>query len=219
MAIVKPSYELLYPAKKEDWEFELKKIEKAGRTAYKTEDAITDESYHTFVKKINTPDSSNVVHGAVLEFGDMTAKFVTDRGISHEIVRHRLCSFLQESTRYCNYSKDKFDNSIDIVIPSGLQPGTEEFEEWRQAMVACERSYLNMTRKGVSPQIARSVLPTCTKTEIMVKANFREWQHIFKLRVLSKRAHPDIRRLFFPLYTVCREEAPEIFDLGPVEDL
>jgi len=209
MKIVEQLHVILYPLTPEDWLRELKLIEDAGRTAYLSDDKITATSHEAFIKMIIGRD-----HGAVLEFGDMQVCFITDRGISHEIVRHRLCSFIQESTRYCNYSSDKFGNEVTFVEPSGCDRNSEL---WRNSCERAEGAYLDMLKAGYTPQQARAVLPNCTKTKIQVKANFREWRHIFKLRAISKAAHPDMRRLMIPLYQQCREECPIIFDMGEPE--
>jgi thymidylate synthase (FAD) len=185
-------------------------IERAGRTAYKSEDKTTSDSYKKFIEMIRKRD-----HGAVLEFGSMMVRFITDRGITHEIVRHRLCSFLQESTRYCNYSDDKFGNECTFIMPEFNNAAEED--RWKMAMAAAEQAYLQLINDKVSPQIARSVLPNSLKTEICVRTNFREWRHIFQLRAISKAAHPQMRALMIPLYEECRKNCPEVFEMGEPE--
>jgi thymidylate synthase (FAD) len=213
MKIVQPSFEILYPCTKEEWDQELRLIEIAGRTAYKSEEKITDTSALPFIKGIVKRD-----HLAVIEFGSMAVRFITDRGVTHEIVRHRLCSFLQESTRYCNYGNDKFGNEITLIRPSTWEAMSDiARDNWTVAMQDAESAYLAMLEHGASPQQARAVLPNSLKTEIVVKVNFREWRHIFGLRAVSKAAHPDMRRLMLPLYCNCRTICPEIFDLGDPE--
>jgi thymidylate synthase (FAD) len=213
MKLIKQSHEILYPQTNADWDRELQLIEFAGRTAYKSEDKITEISHTKFNESIIRRG-----HEAVIEFGNMVVKFITDRGISHEIVRHRLCSFLQESTRYCNYSQDKFGNEITVVSPSTWLAWPADVKvDWEDAMKRCEKDYFDMLKNGSTPQQARAVLPNSLKTEIVVKANFREWRHIFKLRAISNAAHPDMRALMTPLYEACRNLCPEIFDLGNVE--
>jgi thymidylate synthase (FAD) len=208
MRIVQQEHKILCPS---EWGLELKLIEAAGRTAYKSEDRIEADSYRSFISGIVKRG-----HLAVIEFGNMVVQFVTDRGISHELVRHRICSFVQESSRYCNYGSGKFGSAVTVVRPSGLQEGSEELA-WTVACQDAEQKYLYLTSHGVSAQSARSVLPTCTKTEIVVKANFREWRHIFRIRAVEKAAHPDMRALMIPLYEECRAACPEIFDLGDPE--
>jgi len=209
MKIINQSYEILSDP---DLRKQLKLIELSGRTAYKSEDKITDDSAKDFVKMIN-----NRNHEAVLEHSFLSVKFITDRGVSHELVRHRLCSFTQESTRYCNYSKDKFDNGITFIWPIWYNQEETASAIWLKSISQSEIDYLKMLELGWNPQQARSVLPNSLKTEIVVSANFREWKHIFRLRAISKAAHPQMRDLMIPLYNYCREQLPEIFDLGAKE--
>ncbi len=158
-------------------------------------------------------------HWAMLEFADLHMRFVTERGITHELVRHRVCSFAQESTRYVGYNKAKFDRQLHVMRPPGL--GEEQYAEWLSAMGSAETAYMRLTAQGASPQIARSVLPTCTKAAIHVKANFREWLHIFKMR-LDRAAHPQMRELMrlawreiegtSVVWDLFRESNPELFE-------
>lgn len=163
------------------------KIERAGRTCYKSEDKITTDSARDFVKML-----INRKHGAMLEHANITVKFITDRGISHEIVRHRIASYAQESTRYCNYSRDKFGNKISVIKPIDIPEGSEAYEIWLDSVNSAAEHYFKLVNEGYSAQIARSVLPTCTKTEIVVTMNIREWRHFFELRC-DKAAHPDMQ--------------------------
>jgi thymidylate synthase (FAD) len=178
MLIVEPNATIMYP---EDWDAELRRIERAARTCYQSEG---DDPGGMF-EKLYTRG-----HHAMLEFGHMTVRFVCDRGVSHELVRHRLCSFAQESTRYVNYNK-----RMTVVRPSTFSSWPVIIQEsWEGAMLNCEIVYDRMIRDGLPPQEARAVLPTCLKTEIVVDANLREWLHIIELRY-SKKAHPDMRHL------------------------
>jgi thymidylate synthase (FAD) len=122
-----------------------------------------------------------------------------------------------ESQRYCRYSSNKFDNEITVIKPGNIEYDSPKYFTWEQACLYAESQYMKMLDNGISPQMARSVLPTCTKTEIVVKANFREWRHIFKLRALETYSHPDMRALILPLYKDCREICPEVFDMGEPE--
>lgn len=189
-------------------------IELAGRTCYKSEEKITPESASKFVQKIN-----KLGHHSVLEHSAMTVRFIIDRGVSHELVRHRLCVFSQESTRYCDYK-----GGVEFIIPpwcTQIEPmNTEEGYDisdipedqamWFCAMRVAEWQYIELRSHFWSPQQARSVLPNSLKTEIVVTANFREWQHIFSLRT-SKAAHPQMREIMLPLLKECAERFPEIF--------
>jgi thymidylate synthase (FAD) len=211
MKVVKQGFEILSPACSErGFKQEAKLIEKAGRTAYKSENKITEDSYDSFIRGLITRG-----HEAVIEFGSMTVKFITDRGISHEIVRHRVCSFVQESTRYCNYGAKKFGKEITVIEPSTFSSWTEQARDhWLSAMEADEIRYMTLLSQGLFPQQARSILPNSLKTEIIVRANFREWRHIFALRALSPAPHPDMRSLMLPLYKECRSLLPCVFDRG-----
>lgn len=196
----------------------LKHIEKVGRTCYKSEDKISDSSCFDFVRGLIARG-----HEAVIEHYNITVKFIIDRGISHEVVRHRVASYAQESTRYCNYSKDKFNNQITYVdIKNGLNLDnscnklTEEqknkiYDEWLQACLDAEEHYNKMIELGASAQIARSVLNNSTKTELCMTANLREWRHFFKLRT-DKPAHPQMREIAIKLLKAFVEYIPVIFD-------
>ena len=199
---------------------ELQMIEKIGRVCYKSEDLIMEdgESAKKFVAMLIKNG-----HEAMLEHSNLSVKFIVDRGISHELVRHRIASFAQESTRYCNYAKDKFGSECNFIdITPGIKLDnkmksmeTSEIalvlEEWEKAMEDSERHYMKMLELGATPQIARSVLPNSTKTEITVSANYREWRNLFKLRI-PKTAHPQMREVTIPLLKELKEKIPVIFD-------
>jgi thymidylate synthase (FAD) len=180
----------------------LRHIERCGRVCYKSEWRITEDSYGLFVKKIIANG-----HEAVLEHASVTARIVCDRGVSHEIVRHRLASYCQESTRYVDYAGERV--SMQVICPAGLGP--EEFTLWRDAMLAAENAYMELRRRGVSPQIARSALPNALKTELMMTANLREWRHFFRLR-LSPAAHPQMREVAALVLEAMRAKIPLVFD-------
>lgn len=189
MRIIKPSVGLLAIT---DASAQL--IEAAGRTCYKSEDRITDDSADKFVAMIRERG-----HESVIEHASATFRIVTDRGITHEIVRHRLVSYSQESTRYCNYGKEKFGEEISVVEPSGLSPSQRT--DWELGCMGAERAYFNLLSDGAKPQQARSVLPTCLKTELVMTCNFREWCHFLTLRMAAK-AHPDIRPIARAIWAV-----------------
>lgn len=188
----------------------LKKIEKAGRTCYKSEDQITVDSAKEFIKKI-----LGAGHESVIEHEKVTVRVICDRGVSHEIVRHRLASYSQESTRYCNYSKDKFGKEITLIDPcfwkSGSDKDKEKYAVWKESMEAAEKSYFKLIELGASAQEARSVLPNSLKTEIVMTMNLREWRHFFKLRT-AQRAHPQMREIAKPLLDEFKKRIPVIFD-------
>jgi len=197
----------------------LKRIERAGRTCYKSEDKATEDSAIRFVKRILTPDSSGARHESVIEHEKVTVRIVCDRGVTHEIVRHRLVSFSQESTRYCDYHKA---GEIRVVEPCfwperRLGISNPDRELWLSAMEFAESVYNKLRESGARPEQARSVLPNSLKTEIVVTANLREWRHIFKLRT-SARAHPQMREIMIPLLYQFKGRIPVVFDDIEVDD-
>ena len=184
----------------------LKKIEIVGRTCYKSENLISEESSLGFVERI-----INRGHEAMIEHYSISVRFICDRGVSHELVRHRIASFAQESTRYCNYSKDKFGNELTFIKPCFLDENSEKYNEWKTTMEFIEKKYFKMLELGLTPQESRSVLPNSLKTEIVMTANIREWRSFFKLRV-DKAAHPQMRELTIPLLKEMKETIPVVFD-------
>lgn len=185
----------------------LKKIEAIGRTCYKSEAKITPDSASEFASMLVWRG-----HLSVLEHVSLTVRFVTDRGISHELVRHRIASFSQESTRYVDYGSPGRD--VEVIIPGDLaQNSSPGRTEWETAVARAEEAYLNLRRMGYSPQLARSVLPTCAKTEVVMTADLREWMLVLDQRT-SEAAHPDMRRLMRPLLRYLRLQLPEIFTPG-----
>ena len=188
---------------------ELKDIEKAGRTCYKSESNITDDSAKKFIENLIKRK-----HEAMLEHSFLSIKFICDRGVSHELVRHRLAAFAQESTRYCNYSKDKFGNELTFIRPCFFVGDTNKMEEWEDAMMNAEHSYMRLINDGATPQEARSVLPNSIKTEVVMSANYREWRHFFKLRAGRETgpAHPQMEEITIPLLKELKEKIPVVFD-------
>lgn len=226
MKLIIPSTEILTPI---DGKEILKTLEKVARTCYKSEEKITENSAEKLVKLLISKG-----HEAMLEFFDITVKFTCDRGVSHEIVRHRVASYAQESTRYCNYSNDKFDNQITFIIPNWLniEPGIwdankiaelagkrnpENEQEllgiitWVISMYDAEKAYNKLTQHGWHAQQARAVLPNSLKTEINAKYNLREWRHFFKMRC-AQAAHPQMRELTLPLLKEFHSKIPIVFD-------
>lgn len=188
----------------------LQRIESAGRTCYKSEGKIKDGSAEPFIRGIIIR-----AHEAVLEHGSLTARFICDRGVSHEIVRHRIASYCQESTRYCRYSDDKFGNEITVVKPCFWAENSPEYMIWVNACKEAESWYFAlMADYGVTPQEARSVLPTSLKTELVMTANIREWRHFLRLRT-SPAAHPQIREVATMLLNEMANRYPVFFeDIG-----
>ncbi len=203
MKIIKPSVEFITPV---DGATILRRLEECGRVCYKSEDRITDDSAAKFVRGIIKRG-----HEAVLEHCSFTVKFTCDRGVSHELVRHRIASFCQESTRYCNYSKDKFGTEITVIEPCFLLPDTDGYRIWRESCETAEEAYFSMLGWGCSPQEARSVLPNSLKTEVVMTANIREWRHFLRLRC-STAAHPQMREVATQLLEECCRLMPDLFD-------
>lgn len=207
MKIIEPSFTI---EGKINGEEILKRIEKAGRTCYKSEERITVDSAKEFVKRILASG-----HESVIEHEKVTVRIICDRGVTHEIVRHRIASYSQESTRYCDYSKNKFGKEITVIDPcfwrSGSETDHKKYEIWKEAMEASEKTYLQLIELGANPEEARSVLPNSLKTEIVITMNLREWRHLFKLRT-SNAAHPQMREITRPLLDEFKKRIPVVFD-------
>lgn len=187
----------------------LKKIEIIGRTCYKSEDKICGGSASRFVRRLVESG-----HEAMLEHVSITIMFTVDRGVSHEMVRHRMASFAQESTRYANYSKDKFGKEITVIYPFYLRIGTDAFRAWYDSCQTAENAYMEMLENGNTPQEARAVLPNSLKTDIWVTMNLRELRHFLKLRAegVTGKPHPQMSQVTVPLLKHLREYLPEVFD-------
>lgn len=202
MKIINPGVELINPI---SYETALNTIELAGRTCYKSENKITNGSAEEFIRNIIKRG-----HEAVLEHVSITVKFICDRGVSHEIVRHRIASYCQESTRYCNYSKDKFGNEITVIKPCFYEEKSTAFNKWYESCAMSEVYYFMLLNGGKAEE-ARSVLPNSLKTEIVMTTNIREWRHFFKLRC-SKAAHPQMRQVAMILFRQMKDKYPVFFE-------
>lgn len=203
MRIIEPFVEILQPI---DGKGMLQRIEECGRTAYQSESDGTMYTTEDFVRKLLKRE-----HESVLEHCSFTMRIICDRGVSHELVRHRLASYTQESTRYCAYNKGKFGGQITVIRPLFAEDGTEKSKIWEESCEAAERAYFELLDGGCSPQQARSVLPNSLKTEVMMTANLREWRHFFKLRC-SKASHPDMRRIAIQGLYAAHRQIPVVFD-------
>lgn len=203
MRIIEPSVEML---DKIDGNEILKKIEKIGRVCYKSETKITNDSSKVFIENLLKSG-----HESVIEHEKVSVRFICDRGVSHEIVRHRIASYSQESTRYCNYSKDKFGKEITVIKPLFWEENSSEYEIWYAAMLHSEQAYQELVQMGAKPQEARSILPNSLKTEIVVTMNLREWRYFFKLRT-APNAHPQMREVAQMALNMLSKEIPVIFD-------
>ena len=215
MKIINPSTRLYVNGQPLAWKYGidmLKAIERIGRTCYKSEDKITDDSYEAFVRNLIKRG-----HLSVIEHCSVTADIICDRGVTHEIVRHRIGSYSQESTRYCNYSADKYGNEITVIDPGtafewGDTPAAMAKRlNWKSACRVAEMRYLKMLELGASPQEARSVLPNSLKAEIWVTYNLREWRHFFQLRC-APATHPQMQEVARMLLAEMAAYVPIIFD-------
>lgn len=209
MILIRPSHEIL------NCNADPVLIERAGRTCYKSEARITEDSSLKFLSTILRNG-----HESVIEHSSVTVKIICDRGVTHEIVRHRLASYSQESTRYCNYA-----GGVTFVIPPwiDIEPGeyyardyakfyvVPGLKNWFYIMHQAEAEYKSLLAAGWTPQQARTVLPNSLKTEIVMTANLREWRHFFKLRT-SAAAHPQMREIAVPMLAEFKARIPVIFD-------
>lgn len=186
----------------------LRQIETAGRVCYKSEDKITETSCLTFCQML-----INRGHEAMLEHSSFTVKFTIDRAIANELVRHRIASYAQESTRYCNYDKDKFGSEIKVIKPEDLETGTYEFDVWWSACKYAEDAYMALIKNETKPELARNVLPLSLATETVCTANIREWRNIFKLRSSCNIcAHPQMRCIMDKLLYELKIKIPVLFN-------
>ncbi len=183
----------------------MKRLEMAGRTCYRSEGKAGDGTADKFISRLIKSG-----HESVIEHEKITVRLVCDRGVTHEIVRHRIASYSQESTRYCNYAQDKFGNELTFIKPCFWEEGSAEYALWESSCRAIESDYMKLLEMGAKPEEARSILPNSLKTEIVATMNLREWRHYFRLRT-SKAAHPQIREISIPLLKEFQRLLPVIF--------
>lgn len=208
MKIVEPKYEILTDIS-EGGIKELKQIERVARVCYKSEDKITPDG-ESAKKLVGFLVKQG--HEAMLEHSQLSVLFTCDRAIANELVRHRIASFAQESTRYCNYSKEKFGGELSFIRPYYIDDLSEEARDAiSDSCLWAEKLYLQLIKDGLRPEQARCVLPLCLKTEIVLTANYREWRNIFKLRT-PVAAHPQMRELMCPLLKELQSKIPVVFD-------
>lgn len=194
----------------------LKKIERIGRVCYKSENNIKEGSAERFISNL-----INRHHESVLEHVSISVRVICDRGVSHEIVRHRLASYSQESSRYCNYSNDKFGNELTFIKPCWFKTDLSTLNNslsdnraeryWQDTMANIENDYFNLLNEGWAPEQARSILPNSIKTEIVMSMNLREWRHFFKMRC-DKAAHPQMRQIANMILDTFKEKIPVVFN-------
>ena len=181
-------------------------IERACRTCYRSEDKITEESYKTLLKNCITRG-----HESVLEHEKITITMRCDVGVYKDLTRHRMASYSIESTRYCNYGKDKFDNQLHFIKPCNIDEDSDLFTFWKHTMDRIEMNYMHMVDNGATPDQMRMILPHSTAATVTMTANLREWKHILELRC-SKHTHPAVQQVMIPLLLHFKETMPEIFD-------
>lgn len=189
----------------------MKRIERACRTCYRSEEKITEESYKTLLKNCITRG-----HESVLEHEKVTIRMTCDVGVYKDLTRHRIASFSIESTRYCNYGKDKFNSEVKFMKPCNIDEGTEVYKLWKNTCENIEKNYIEMSKLGAAPDELRMILPHSTAAEVTMTANIREWKHILLLRT-SNHTHPSIRQLLIPLLLYFKKVMPEIFEDVPYD--
>lgn len=202
MKIVKPWVEI----KQFDGVQMMKNLELAAKQCYRTQSNITDDSYKHFLR-----NCINRGHESVIEHEKVSIRMCCDIGVYKDLTRHRHASFSIESTRYCNYSKDKFGNEITFIEPCNIENGTTEYAQWFNLMNTIEKTYNEMARLGCKPDQLRLLLPHSTAAEIYMTANMREWRHIFSLRA-QKETHPAVQQVMIPTLLYFKEQMPELFD-------
>lgn len=209
MKVTKPSFEILTPISY-GGVHELKYIEHIARMCYKSEAKITADGSSARKMVGNLIKNG---HMAMLEHSLLSIKFICDRGVSHELVRHRIMSFAQESTRYCNYSNGQFGGEITVIEPFWTKT-QYEYDLWYDACASAERAYMDLLAIGWTPQQARAVLPNSLKTEIVMTGNYREWRHFFELRACDKTglAHPQMKQIAIPALLEVKRRIPVVFD-------
>lgn len=203
MKIIKPSYEIKLLA---DPVAMMKHIEWAGRVCYQSDHKITEDSYIEFIEGLIKRG-----HTSVLEHVSISVSIICDRGVTHELVRHRLASYSQESTRYCNYDGERFGAEITVIDPCFWEDKeSPNYLNWRASCESSEEFYFRLLHNNATPQEARDVLPQSLKTQIIITADFAEWRHILKLR-RDLAAHPQMREIMIPLGDELKELFPPVF--------
>lgn len=202
MKIIPPSHTFL---SEPDGTALLQRLERTGRICYKSEGKITETSYAPFLRSLLQRG-----HESVIEHACLSVLIVCDRGVSHEIVRHRIASYSQESTRYCNYAQEKFGRELTFIRPCFWQEEPEKYQIWQETMAEIERNYFRLLDLGAAPQEARSILPNSLKTELAVTMNLREWRHFFRLRA-DAAAHPQCREVAQMLLERFAKDYPVFF--------
>jgi len=204
MKVIKPSIEILTPF---DFMVEqLKIIELAGRNCYKSEDKICEGSYNKMIGMLRT-----LKHESVMEHASITVRMIGSRAMSHQLVRHRIAAYSQESQRYCNYGKGKFGSQITFIEPIGFDSWSETARlNFTKGLESSEQFYLQSIQDGVKAEDARGLLPNQVKTEVVVTMNLRSWRHFLKLRC-DKHSQSEIRFLAKEILKAFHMEMPIVF--------
>lgn len=202
MRIIESTFEILNPKTREEGIESLKFIERMARISHRSEEAQTEDSWERFLTAVV------IGHGdwSVVEHQSATVVFTIDRGTSHELVRHRLFAYTQESTRFVNYKKV---GEISVIRPEGL--AAENESPWLESVAKSCWAYTVLMERGGPPQMARSVLPNALATKIAVTGNYRNWRHLFLMRS-TKETHPDFKRVVIPLLAEFKARIPILFD-------
>ena len=209
MRIIKPYAEPAIPGQPlPPTEYLYSLVEAAGRTCYLSE-RVEGDTTKDFIKRLMKRK-----HWSVLEHATVSVRIICDRGVSHELVRHRLASYSQESTRYCNYSKGKFGNEITVIEPCFWEENSSEYQMWKRACEFSETMYMDLLNEGATPQQARSVLPNSLKTEIVVTMNIRNWRHFFEMRYLGVAGtpHPQMVEVAEKAFYLLCSQYPAFFE-------
>lgn len=183
----------------------MKKLERACRTCYRSEDVIGDETYKILLK-----NCINRGHESVLEHEKISIRLITEIGAYKDFTRHRLSSFSIESTRFCSYDKNKFNNEIKVINPKYIIDPMI-YDIWLKSCKTMEENYMLMKKLGANNDICREILNHSVAAEVVMSCNIREWRHILSLRC-SKMVHPSLKVIFIPLLLLFKQEMPELFD-------
>lgn len=202
MKIIEPIVEI----ENVDYKQIMRNLERACRTCYRSENKITEDSYKTLLKNCITRG-----HESILEHEKITIRMICDVGVYKDLTRHRIASFSIESTRYCNYGKDKFSNQINFIKPVNIDETSELYKEWKISCEEIEKHYMKMSELGATPDQMRMILPHSTAAQVTMTANIREWKHILALRCTS-HTHPAVEQVMIPLLLYFKENMPEIFE-------
>ncbi len=182
-----------------------KRLERAMRNCYQTQGTITNDSYKRLLAM-----AINKGHESILEHEKISTLLNCSIGCYKDLTRHRHASFSIESTRYCNYNKDRFGNEITFINPCNIEEGTQAYDNWKKLMEASELVYMKMIKDGCTPDQCREVLPHSTAAQVYMTANIREWRHIFELRA-QKEAHPEVQQVMIPLLLKFQKDMPTLF--------